>query len=88
MGFVQEIVPRGGSLARAVELAEHIAAYPRLSLLHDRQQVLGAFHRPLAEGIRDERETGIPTLSDPEMAEGLARFARGERPEPPRPFAE
>jgi enoyl-CoA hydratase len=85
MGFVQEIVPKGQSLARAMELAEHIAAYPRQSLIHDRAQALAAFHRPLAEGIRDERETGVPTLSDPEMAEGLARFVRGERPEPPRP---
>jgi enoyl-CoA hydratase len=85
MGFVQEIVPSGQSLARALELAEHVAGYPRLSLIHDREQILAAFHRPLAQGIRDERETGIPTLSDPEMAEGLAKFARGERPEPPRP---
>jgi enoyl-CoA hydratase len=85
MGFVQEIVPRGASLARALELADHVAGYPRASLIHDRDQVLTAFHRPLAEGIRDERETGVTTLTDPEMAEGLARFARGERPEPPRP---
>jgi enoyl-CoA hydratase len=85
MGFVQEIVPKGASLARALELAEHMAGYPRASLIHDRDQVLAAFHRPLAEGIRDERETGVPTLTDPEMSEGLARFARDERPEPPRP---
>jgi enoyl-CoA hydratase len=84
MGFVQEIVPKGQSLARAVELAERIAAYPRMSLLHDRAEALAAFHRPLAEGIRQERESGVPTLNDPEMAEGLARFARGDRPEPPR----
>lgn len=85
MGFVQEVVPKGQSLGRAIELAQHVAGYPRASLIHDREQVLAAFHRPLAEGIRDERETGVSTLSDPEMAEGLARFARGERPEPPRP---
>jgi enoyl-CoA hydratase len=85
MGFVQEIVPKGQSLARALDLAEHIASYPRQSLVHDRAQALAAFHRPLAEGVREERETGVPTLSDPEMAEGLAKFARGDRPEPPRP---
>ncbi|MFN2590425.1 MAG: enoyl-CoA hydratase-related protein [Actinomycetota bacterium] len=84
MGFVQEIVPRGRSVARALELAERIAEYPRRSLLHDRAEALASFHRPLAEGIREERETGVPTLADPEMAEGLARFARGDRPEPPR----
>jgi enoyl-CoA hydratase len=85
MGFVQEIVPKGQSLARALDLAEHIASYPQQSLVHDRAQALAAFHRPLAEGVREERETGVPTLSDPEMAEGLAKFARGDRPEPPRP---
>ena len=83
MGFVQEIVPKGRSLARAIELAERIAAYPQASLIHDRAEALAAFHRPLAEGIRQERETGVPTLNDPEMADGLARFARGDRPEPP-----
>jgi enoyl-CoA hydratase len=88
MGLIQEIVPKGRSLARAIELAERIAAYPRMSLLHDRTEALRAFHQPLSEGIREERETGVPTLADPEMAEGLARFASGDRPQPPRPPAD
>ncbi|HEX9235770.1 MAG TPA: enoyl-CoA hydratase, partial [Actinomycetota bacterium] len=58
---------------------------PWASLVHDRANALAAFHRPLPEGIREERETGIATLTDPEMAEGLARFTGGDRPDPPRP---
>src|SRR5439155_109401 len=69
----------------AVERAGHVAGYPRASLAHDRAEALAAFHRPLQEGIRAERESGIPTLTDPEMADVLARFASGDRPEPPRP---
>jgi enoyl-CoA hydratase len=75
-------------VARAVDLGERMAAYPRASLLHDRAEALAAFERPLSEGIRTERETGVPTLADPELAAALERFLRGERPEPPRPPAD
>ncbi|HJP66151.1 MAG TPA: enoyl-CoA hydratase-related protein [Actinomycetota bacterium] len=85
MGFVQEIVPTGQSVQRAVELGERIAEYPRQSLAHDRSEALGAFERALTAGIQAERESGVPTLSDPELAAALERFLRGERPEPPRP---
>jgi enoyl-CoA hydratase len=84
MGFVQEVVPRGGALARARELAEAIAAYPNASIQADRAGAVGAFGGPLAEGLRREAEVGRATLADPEMAAGLARFTSGDRPEPPR----
>jgi hypothetical protein len=47
--------------------------------------VLESFDRPLGDGLIVERERGIPTVFDRELAEALERFAAGDRPEPPRP---
>src|SRR5438270_9598151 len=85
MGFLQEIVPPGQALARALELAEAIATYPnQRGILADRASAIGAWDQPLREGLESEGEAGIATLTDPSLADGLARFAAGERPESPR----
>lgn len=77
MGLVQEVVPAGKALDRSLELAEHIAAYPQASLWADRRSALAA------DGIEAEARRGEATLTDPEMGEGLQRFASPDRPEPP-----
>jgi hypothetical protein len=38
----------------------------------------------LAEGLRYEAELGWRSAEDPEMKAGLDRFARRDRPAPPR----
>ena len=87
MGFVQEIVPPGRSLERALELAERIAGYPgQPGLRADRASTVAAYDRPLVEGLEEEGRTGLPTLSDPSVAAGLSRFVSGDRPEAPRPL--
>jgi len=85
MGFVQEIVPAGEALNRALELATRIAAYPQASIRADRAGAISTFGSSLADGLRREAEIGRATLLDPEMAAGLERFATGDRPEPPHP---
>jgi enoyl-CoA hydratase len=85
MGFVQEIVPAGEALKRALILAERIAGYPQSSIRADRAASLSTFGSTLANGLKIEAEIGRATLLDPEMAAGLERFASGDRPEPPRP---
>ena len=85
MGFVQEIVPAGEALKRAVELATRIAGYPQSSIRADRASSLSTFGSSLADGLKREAEIGRATLLDPEMAAGLERFVSGDRPEPPRP---
>ncbi|MCA1830654.1 MAG: enoyl-CoA hydratase-related protein [Actinomycetota bacterium] len=85
MGFVQEIVPSGGALARARELAERIAGYPNQpGLVADRAAALAGLGMSLREGLELEAKT-LATLTDPEMAAGLQRFASHDRPEAPRP---
>lgn len=90
IGLVQEIVPTGEALDRALELAERIAAYPQASLRNDRAASLAAFGLPLADGLAQEGSIhGVAAtggdVEEPEMFERLADFAAHQRPEPPRP---
>jgi enoyl-CoA hydratase len=84
MGFVQEVVPRGRAVERALELAHRIAGYPRRSLRADRESVLAGLGRSLEDGLDMECKRGFPTLDDPEMLVALDGYAKGNRPEPPR----
>ncbi len=84
MGLVQEVVPAGEALTRALELAERIAEYPQASIRADREATLGGFGLSLADGLRLEAELCLPATGDPAMAAGLERFVRGDRPAAPR----
>ena len=88
MGFVQEIVPQGGALARALALAETIASYPNQpGIRADRRATLEGFGMDLDEGLLLEAEVVRATLGSEEMLAGLGRFAAGARDESPRPPA-
>ncbi len=87
MGLVQEVVPRGRALERALELAQAISSYPQLSLRNDRRAAIEGLPLSLPEGIELERRIHEASLRDPAMAEGLRRYAAGDRPPPPRPPA-
>ena len=84
MGLVQEVVPKGGALARALELAKAISTYPQLSLRNDRRAAIDGLALPLPEGLELERRLHEASLADPAMAQGLRRYAAGDRPPPPR----
>ena len=75
------------SSARATpcELAQHIAEYPQASLRADRAAALATFGLGLDEGLLLEAQMGRKVITDQEMRTELARFAAGDRPEPPRP---
>jgi enoyl-CoA hydratase len=77
MGLVQEVVPAGAYLERALELASHVAGYPQSSLLADRTSAI------VLDGIMAEADRGEATLADPEMLAGLERFRLHDRPAPP-----
>ena len=85
MGLVQEVVPKDQALERALELAKAISSYPQLSLRNDRRAAIEGFSLTLPEGLELERRVHEASLADPAMAEGLRRYAAGDRPEPPRP---
>jgi enoyl-CoA hydratase len=76
IGLVNEIVPSGKHLERALELAERLAAFPQETMLADRRAAIEGFGLPLEEGIALERRLGGEVL---EVAvRGAARFAAGE----------
>jgi enoyl-CoA hydratase len=86
LGFVQEVVPRGGALARALELAEAIASYPNFGgICADRRALLHGLSMDLDAGLLLEADLVRPACSSPELLAGLARFAAGARDASPRP---
>jgi enoyl-CoA hydratase len=85
MGLVQEVVPAGKALERALEIAFAMSTYPQGAIRNDRRAALEGMALAIDDGLRHEAEVHRETASDPAMAEWLARFAKGERPEPVRP---
>lgn len=86
MGFVQEVVPEGQALDRALELAARIAAYPNYpGIRADRTAALATFGLDIDDGLLLEARIVRPELFSEEMLHGLARFAAGARDEAPSP---
>ncbi len=76
IGLLTEIVPAGGHLDRALEMAEALAAFPQQTMLADRRAAIEGFGMPLADGIELESQAGQGTYAD--AVQGAARFAGGE----------
>jgi enoyl-CoA hydratase len=76
MGLLTEIVPVGEHLARSLEMAEGLAAFPQETMLADRRAALEGFGLPLADGLALEAHAG-PAIFAAAVA-GAARFAGGE----------
>ena len=58
MGLVNEVVPAGAHLARALELAEAIAAFPQETMLSDREAAQAALGLPIDQGLALEARLG------------------------------
>ncbi len=76
IGLINEIVPPGEQLERALELAEAIASFPQETMLADRRAAIGGLGLPLGEGLALEHRLGREVLEI--AARGAARFAAGE----------
>jgi enoyl-CoA hydratase len=76
MGLVTEVVPAGAHLARALEMAEGLAAFPQETMLADRRAAIEGLGRPLADGLALEAQAGPRVFAD--AVAGAARFAGGE----------
>jgi enoyl-CoA hydratase len=81
IGLVNEVVPRGTCLTRAIELAETIAALPQGALRTDQEAVVRGFGRPLDEGLRIEAECFNRELGSAAILEGLRRFNERDHPD-------
>jgi len=75
IGLVTEVVAAGAHVARALEMAEGLAAFPQETLLSDRRALLEGLGRPLEQGLALEARLGREVL--PTALEGAGRFAGG-----------
>ena len=75
-GLVNEVVPDGKHLDRALEIAEGVAAFPQPTMLSDRRAALEGAGRPMAEGLELEAELGKASIAT--GIRGATRFAAGE----------
>jgi enoyl-CoA hydratase len=76
IGLVNEVVPPGRHLERALELAEQIASFPQETMLSDRRATIAGAGLTFEEGLRQELEAaaGVQEVA----RRGAARFAGGE----------
>jgi enoyl-CoA hydratase len=81
IGLVHEVVPKGTSLARALELAEYLCKLPQPALRTDKEAALRGFGLPLAEGLRIEAECFNRSIHDPATLEGVRRFIERDHPD-------
>lgn len=81
IGLVNEVVPSGTCLGRAVEIAHRIAALPQGALRGDMEAAIRGFDRPLDEGLRIEAQCFNRCLGTPETAEGLRQFNERDHPD-------
>jgi enoyl-CoA hydratase len=73
MGLVNEVVPAGAHRARALELAEAIAAFPRETMLSDREAAHAAPGLGIADGLALEARLGRERIGA--ALEGARRFS-------------
>jgi enoyl-CoA hydratase len=76
MGLLTEVVPAGEHLARALEMAEGLAAFPQEAMLADRRAALEGLGLALGDGLALEAHAGGAVFAD--AVAGAARFAGGE----------
>jgi enoyl-CoA hydratase len=81
IGLVNEVVPSGRSLERAVELALAIAELPQGALRTDKEAAVRGFGLPLAEGLRIEAQCFNRSIHSDETVEGVRRFRDREHPD-------
>jgi enoyl-CoA hydratase len=73
IGLVQELVPAGHALRRALELATALAELPQPALVADRRNTVASADLPLHAGFDFEAEIGREVMRDLDVIRRLAR---------------
>ena len=81
IGLVNEIVPKGDSLERALKLSEFICELPQPAMRTDKEAAVRGFGLPLAEGLRIEAECFNRSIYDAATREGLRQFHERDHPD-------
>ena len=96
IGLVNEVVPSGTCLQRAIELAETIAALPQPALRTDLEAARTGQGRPLDDGLRIEAQCFSRSIvasetrgATPDSTSGITQTSHGHHPghARPRPLA-
>lgn len=87
IGLANEVVPKGKSLDRALELARFLATLPQPAMRSDKEAVLRGSGKPLEEGLRIEADCFFKSIYHQDTAHGLEQFAQRKHPDlrPDRP---
>jgi enoyl-CoA hydratase len=80
IGLVNEVWPNGELKARALALAEELAAMPRRAVKAMLRCLVGSETRTLAESLQDERHAVHETLNTPDQIEGVTAFLEKRKP--------
>jgi enoyl-CoA hydratase len=80
MGLISEIVP-GNCDARALEIAEEIAALPPLTVMQIKDAVLSGADIPLNSALQIERKAHELMYGTQDMREGTNAFAEKRKPD-------
>jgi enoyl-CoA hydratase len=75
-GLVNEVVPAGKHIERALEMAEGLAKFPQLTMLSDRRALLETEGLGEADALAREAEIGAGAIET--AIKGAGRFAGGE----------
>ena len=75
-GLVNEVVPAGGHLERALEVAEGLAGFPQQTMLSDRRAAIEGIGLTFEDGLALEAKLGKASVATGVL--GAGRFAAGE----------
>ncbi|WP_322981425.1 enoyl-CoA hydratase/isomerase family protein [Pseudomonas sp. C11] len=81
IGLVNELVPKGRSLNRAIELAKFLCSLPQPAMRSDKEAAVRGYGLPLSEGLRIEAECFNRSIHQPETQVGLRRFLERDHPD-------
>lgn len=74
IGLVQELVPAGEALPRALELAHALARLPQPALIADRHGVISSTQQPLDTGLDREAQAGRAVMRGPDVIQRLTEY--------------
>ncbi|MEJ2626104.1 MAG: enoyl-CoA hydratase-related protein [Pseudolabrys sp.] len=80
MGVASEVAPAGGALARALEIAQEIAAMPPVSVKQIKEIVNAGLNAPLETALMLERKAFELQFATQDQKEGMKAFMEKRKP--------
>lgn len=77
-GLATEVVPAGGALSRAIEVAERLVQFPQIAMNSDRQSALEQWNFASLEDAFANEKSLAQAAKGAEAVKGASRFAGGE----------